>query len=322
MLKESELHGIFIPIVTPFGKSGEVDLESFRGLSAALIAQGIHGLVVNGTTGESPTITEEEVAQLMKTARDAVAQHAQGGEMPEAADGVAYGNSAGGSWREERPARRVPIILGTGTNDTASTVRRTERAGELGADAALVVVPYYNKPSRQGIIEHFRRVAEVGLPVIAYDVPHRTGVHLAVDTMRTILDIDGVIGLKDSTEGIDRVSELTRFDTKPILCGHDTNFYAALVCGARGGMLASAHAETASFVALYDSFTIGSLQQSKPVFDRLLPLIRLLFAEPNPAPVKWLLAQQGLIASDALRLPMTPIGEELAKKIATLVLLK
>lgn len=285
MLTEQQLKGIFIPIITPFHPSGEVDEESFRNLVTRYIGDGIHGLVVNGTTGESPTMKQQEWEALTKAAKETIG------------------------------SVRVPLVVGTGTNDTASTVQRTEQAGLLGADAVLVVVPYYNRPSQQGIIEHYRRVAEVGVPVILYEIPSRTGISLEVNTVRTILDMDGVIGMKDSSGGIQLISELSRCGSKPVLCGEDANFYASLCCGAKGGMLASAHMHTERFVHIYNSFFSGLVNEAKLEFDELLPLIRLLFAEPNPAPLKWLLAEQGLIASGALRLPLTPISTKLQEQL-------
>jgi len=285
MLTEQQLRGIYVPIVTPFHPDGQLDLESFRNLALRFIASGIHGLVVNGTTGESPTVTPEEVEALAAAAKAAI-------------------GSTG-----------LPMVLGTGTNDTMSTVRKTEQAGKLGADAALVIVPYYNKPSQQGIIEHFRRVAEVGVPVIVYENPGRTGVALQTETARAILDMDGVIGMKDSSGGIQLVTELTRVGSKPVLCGDDAYFYASLCCGAKGGMLATAHIRTEQFVQLYNRFTEDSAVEARKRFDELLPLIRLLFAEPNPAPLKWLLAEQGAIAGGALRLPLTPISAKLQEQL-------
>ncbi|NOU97126.1 4-hydroxy-tetrahydrodipicolinate synthase [Paenibacillus sp. LMG 31456] len=289
MLKSHELRGIFVPIVTPFEANGELDLESFGTFAQHLITEGIHGLVVNGTTGESPAIESNEVLMLLAAARKAM-----------------------------ESTRRIPIVLGTGTNSTASTLKRTEQAGLHGADAALVVVPYYNRPSQQGIIEHFRSLADVGLPVILYDIPHRTGVVLELDTVRTIMEMDHMIGLKDSTGSIKLVTELSRIGSKPVLCGDDELFYASLCCGAQGGMLASANVATNRFVRLYQHQMEDQTQEARHMFDDLLPLIRLLFTEPNPAPLKWLLAQQQQIKSDELRLPMTRISSQLQQQLASI----
>ncbi|TDF99180.1 4-hydroxy-tetrahydrodipicolinate synthase [Paenibacillus piri] len=290
MLTAEQLHGIFVPIVTPFACNGELDLESFDQLARKLIGEGIAGLVVNGTTGESPTVEPDEWAALIAAARKAA-------------------QTAG--W--------VPVIAGTGTNSTFSTVRKTEQAGLHGADAALVVVPYYSRPSQLGIIEHFRRTGDAGLPVIMYDIPHRTGVALELNTVRTILEMDHVIGLKDSTGSVKLVSELSRLGTKPVLCGDDELFYASLSCGAQGGMLAAANADARTLVQVYEYFAQGRTVEAKRLFDRLLPIVRLLFSEPNPAPLKWLLAQRQTIASGELRLPMSRIGLPLQEQLSSYV---
>ncbi|MDU0201583.1 4-hydroxy-tetrahydrodipicolinate synthase [Paenibacillus sp. MAH-36] len=289
MLKEKDLHGVYVPIITPFDEEGELDAASFYNLAYNLFQDGIDGLVVNGTTGESPTIASDELGVMFATAqaaRDAAHVH-------------------------------VPLVVGTGTNDTRSTVRKTEEAGKLGADSVLVVVPYYNKPSQQGIIEHFRRVASVGVPVILYEVPHRTGVKLELNTVRTILELDGVIGMKDSTPNTKLVSELTRLGSKPILCGEDTLLFEALQSGAKGVMSASANVQTERFIAFYRHFLAGQQEKSKVLFEELLPLIRLLFQEPNPAPLKWLLEQQSVIESGTLRLPLMPVSEGLRVNLAS-----
>jgi 4-hydroxy-tetrahydrodipicolinate synthase len=285
MLKEQDLYGIYVPVITPFLQNGEVDYKSFRGHMKSLVASGIHGLVINGTTGESPTVSMDEVKSITETAKEIL--------------GTA----------------RMPIVIGTGTNNTASSMMRTELAGSFGADAALVVVPYYNRPSQEGIIEHFRQITQIGLPVIAYDVPARTGVGLTINTAKTILEMDGVIGLKDSSGGLKLITELSNLGSKPILCGEDELLYSKLCSGAKGGMLASANIQTEKFVQLYTSYMDGDIHQSKQIFDQLLPLIRLLFKESNPAPLKWLLARQGVIDTDRLRLPMTSISYSLQQEM-------
>jgi 4-hydroxy-tetrahydrodipicolinate synthase len=196
MLTEHHLKGIYVPLVTPFLSNEDLDLESYRSYLANLIQHNIQGIVVNGTTGEAPTVSWEEVRELVRIAQEIMSNK---------------GN-------------RIPLIIGVGTNHTLSTVKRIELAGQLGADAVLVVTPYYSRPSEEGILEHYRRAAQVGVPVIAYEVPSRTGIQLSVNTMRRILDLNGVIGLKDSSGGTDLIKQLTVLDTKPILCGEDLYF--------------------------------------------------------------------------------------------------
>ncbi|TVX96901.1 4-hydroxy-tetrahydrodipicolinate synthase [Cohnella terricola] len=287
MLKERDLKGVYVPVVTPFLANGELDPLSYENYLNRLLAQDIQGIVVNGTTGESPTVRWEEVEELVRLSRIAA----------------------------ENANKRVPIVIGTGTNDTATTVKRTEMAGLLGADAVLVSTPYYNRPSQEGIIEHYRTVARTGVPVIAYEVPARTGVRLTVDTVRRILELDGVIGLKDSSGGIELVSELTRLGAKPVLCGEDIYYHAMLSQGATGGIVASANVRTSEFVEVSHLAGQGDIRSAKKAFDRLVPLIRALFQESNPSPLKWLLAWQDEISSDTVRLPMTPITPELRAQL-------
>lgn len=291
MLDRRDMHGVFVPVITPFLQSGELDLESYRSYLGGLIQNDIQGLVINGTTGEAPTVTWEEVLQLVQATKKLIGDKKQ----------------------------RMPVIIGTGTNDTVSTVRRTESAAEIGADAVLVVVPYYSKPSQEGIIKHFQKVAEVGVPVIFYEIPSRTGVRLTMETARRIMDLNGVVGLKDSSDSLALLSELNRHGAGPVLCGDDINYYAMLKQGAAGGILASANVNTQTFIDVYRLVQRGDDLSAKHFFDQQIPLIRKLFQESNPAPLKWILARKGIIASDQLRLPMTPISKELEDELEQLL---
>jgi len=287
MLRERDLRGVYVPVVTPFLANGELDPVSYENYLNRLLEHDIQGIVVNGTTGESPTVSWEEVRELVRLSRIGA----------------------------ENANKRVPIIVGTGTNDTATTVKRTEMAGLLGADAVLVSTPYYNRPSQEGIIEHYRMAAKTGVPVIAYEIPSRTGVRLTVDSVRRILELDGVIGLKDSSGGIELISELTRLGAKPVLCGEDIYYHAMLSQGATGGILASANVRTSEFVEVCRLAGQGDILSAKKVFDQLVPLIRALYRESNPSPLKWLLARQGAISSDTVRLPMTTITQGLRAEL-------
>lgn len=290
-MERQDMQGIFVPLITPFSLDGGLDLASYRNYVGNLLSHDIQGLVINGTTGEAPTVRWEEVMQLTKSTQELL----------------------------ESKKLSVPVVVGTGTNDTASTVQRTEMAADIGADAVLVVVPYYSKPSQQGIIEHFRRVTQVGVPVIAYEIPSRTGISISMDTARKILDMSGVIGIKDSSDSLELVSELARSGSGPVLCGDDLQFHAKLSQGASGGMLASANVNTQAFIDVYHLFRRGDVIAAQRSFDRVTPLIRKLFQESNPSPLKWILASQGLIASDQLRLPMTSISMELEAELERLL---
>lgn len=287
MLTEQQIQGIYVPVITPFTKDNQLDIPSFRNYITHMANSGIHGLVINGTTGESPTVSWDEVEQLVQVTKETL----------------------------QSINKTIPIVVGTGTNDTASTVKRTQMAGELGADAVLVVTPYYNRPTEEGIYEHFRVTAEVGVPIIVYEIPARTGVRVSVDTMKRIMNLDGVIGLKDSTNGVELMSELVRSGSKPILCGDDAFFYDMLSEGAAGGMLASANINTEQFIEVYDRYKNGDKEGSRELFTRVAPFIDHLFAEPAPAMIKWLLVSQGIITSDQLRLPLMPASEQLKAKM-------
>ncbi|WP_150267819.1 4-hydroxy-tetrahydrodipicolinate synthase [Paenibacillus tepidiphilus] len=285
MLTEEQIYGVYVPVVTPFDAAGEIDLESYRRYVNNIIKNNIHGLVVNGTTGESPTVNIQELQTLITASQELL------------------------------KGRNIPLVIGTGTNDTSSTVKRTELAANAGADAVLVVVPYYSRPSQEGIIAHFRKAAEVGVPIIAYDIPGRSGVGMTLDTARTILDMEHVVGLKDCSGSPQLVSELSRLGCKPVLCGDDMHFYDMLGYGASGGMLASANVHTDKFLGIYELYRAGNTAAARAEFDALVPLMQLLFKESNPAPIKWLLSARGEIASDTLRLPMTSISTGLREEL-------
>ncbi|NUU76776.1 4-hydroxy-tetrahydrodipicolinate synthase [Paenibacillus xylanilyticus] len=287
MLTEQQIHGIYVPVITPFTQDNQLDLTSFQTYITHMANSGIQGLVINGTTGESPTVSWDEVEQLVRITKDTLSSM----------------------------NKTIPIVVGTGTNDTASTITRTQKAKELGADAVLVVTPYYNRPTEAGIFEHFRATAEVGVPIIVYEIPARTGVRVSIDTMKKIMNLNGVIGLKDSTNGIELMSELVRSGSKPILCGDDSFFYDMLNEGAAGGMLASANINTKQFIEVYDRFKAGDKDGSRDLFNELVPFILHLFEEPAPALLKWLLVKQGIIASAHLRLPLMPASEQLKAKM-------
>jgi 4-hydroxy-tetrahydrodipicolinate synthase len=285
-LRASDLRGVFVPIVTPFLEDGAVDEASLLALTDGLLTAGVHGLVLAGTTGESPTLRwSSEVERLLA---------------------ILVGQVRG----------RVPILVGTGTNDTAESVRRTARAQSLGADGAFAVCPYYNRPSPAGVLAHYRAIAAVGLPTVAYHIPYRTGLRLDVPTLREVLAIPGVIGLKESSGGLENVGPLASAAGPAILCGEDALFLDALELGAHGAIVASANLLPRAFVEVFAAFAAGQRERARDSFARIRPLVELLFAEPSPAPLKWALHQQGRLRSPTLRLPMAAIGEDLARRLA------
>ncbi|WP_054971694.1 dihydrodipicolinate synthase family protein [Paenibacillus sp. A3] len=272
MLTEDTLRGVMVPVVTPFDHSGELDIRSFEELIRRLVSKGIHGLIINGTIGESPVLESREFEILISAARNAIAA-----------------------------SRTIPLIVGTGESNTSAAVRRTAQAKSLGADAALVAAPDSHFLSQQAVIRHFQALAEADLPIILCDPPHRDGFALDLETVKVIMGMEHVIGLKEGTGKIRRMFRLARSMSKPVLCGEDELFFASLCCGAKGGILASANLDSEQFVQVYELFRAGKIDDSSQLFHQLLPLVQFLFSEPTPAPLKWLLTQRGYIRSDRLR---------------------
>ncbi|MGG1312703.1 4-hydroxy-tetrahydrodipicolinate synthase [Cohnella laeviribosi] len=288
----SRLKGIFVPVVTPFDRNGQLDLASFEQYLQRVVNAGVNGLVINGTTGEAHSVKDDELQELMKSVRKIVG------------------------------SREIPVVVGASSNDTATAVKKVETARRAGADGVLVVAPYYVLPSREGLIEHFRATASLGVPVIVYDNPKRTGVKMDADTICAIMELENVIGLKDSSGDIRLVTELVRRGSKPVMCGDDLLLYASLCCGATGGIVASASLLTERFVELFRLLDEGDFRQSRSLFLTLTPLIGALFKEPSPGPIKWLLAETGVISSDRVRLPLTGISDDLKRELEQLLQLE
>ena len=284
-LTAADLRGVIVPVITPFDPGGAVDVATLRFLIEGLIAEGVHGLVLAGTTGESPTVSWDEIERLLPAVIAAV-------------------------------RGRVPLLVGTGCNDTAASVQRTRRARALGADGAFAVCPYYNRPAPAGVIAHYQAIAAVGLPTVAYHIPYRTGLSLDRETLEAILAIPGIIALKESSGGVGNIAYLATRPGAALLCGEDALFLAALEAGAAGAIIASANLLPRGFVAVHDAFVAGDLERARERFAALVPLIELLFAEPSPAPLKWALQRLGKIPAATLRLPMTPITPALEARLA------
>lgn len=266
--------GIWLPLITPF-RNGALDLDAARRLTRHYIDAGIHGLVVCGTTGEAPTLDESEQLALL----DAVL---------EAADGC------------------CPVMMGLGSNDTREALRRLPSLRRRPVAGLLTVAPYYSRPSQQGLESHFRTIAEAaGLPVILYNIPYRTGVNLELATAQALADVPNIVAIKESGGNLLQLMDLLRETRLQVLAGEDHLIFTTLCLGGSGAIAAAAHLYPERYVRLYEAFRQGELAQAREIAAGLLPLVRALFSEPNPAPIKALLAQQGWIA-DELRLPMTP----------------
>jgi 4-hydroxy-tetrahydrodipicolinate synthase len=273
------LQGSLVAIVTPMQEDGTLDLESFRRLLDWHIGEGTDGIVVVGTTGESPTVDFDEHRLLIKTAVDHVAQ-------------------------------RVPVIAGTGANSTSEAIELTAYAKEAGAEYCLSVVPYYNKPTQEGLYRHFKAIAEaVDLPMIVYNVPGRTVADLQNETVLRLAQVPGVVGIKDATANLERGSDLIRRKPREfrVFSGDDATGLALVLLGGHGVISVTANVAPRLMHEMCAAALAGDLARAREANHRLLPLHRNLFLEANPIPVKWAAQQMGLIPG-GIRLPLTPLS--------------
>ena len=276
------LRGAFTALVTPFTADGAVDETAFRQLVTWQLLSGIDGLVPCGTTGESPTLSPAERERLIAIAVEL---------------------------RDERPwRRRATVVAGTGSNDTAATIRATRRASELGADAALVVAPYYNRPDQRMLDAHFRAIAdEGGLPIVVYNVPGRTGTNVEADTFLRLAEHPRVIGVKEASGNVEQIARICR-DRPPevaVLSGDDAATLAVLAMGGDGVVSVASNEIPGEMVALCAAGLGGDWRGARRLHERWLPLILANFrGAPNPVPVKAALALMGLVPTDRLRAPL------------------
>jgi len=282
-----KLEGSMTALVTPF-RDGQIDWPAMEVLIERQIAGGTRGLIPCGTTGESPTLSHEE--------HDAVIE-----------------------FTVAQAAGRALVIAGTGSNATAEALRLTSHAKEAGADACLIVNPYYNKPPQRGLFEHVRRLGEVGLPIVLYNIPGRTGIELAPETVvRMYEEIDAVVGIKEATGRPDVSSAVAAACDIAILSGDDSLTAPLAAVGGRGVISVLANVLPAEVRTLCDALLAGDLAAMVAQHRKLFPLFRAMFLETNPIPVKAALAMGGWIANE-LRLPLVPLAEEHHKHLAELL---
>jgi 4-hydroxy-tetrahydrodipicolinate synthase len=275
------IQGSIVAIVTPMHADGSLDLPGLRKLIDWHIAEGTDGIVIVGTTGESPTVSVEEHCELIKIA-------------------------------VEHTAKRIPIIAGTGGNSTTEAIELTRYAKEVGADASLQVVPYYNRPTQEGMYLHFRKIAEsVDLPVILYNVPGRTVADMSNDTILRLAQVPGIIGVKDATGNIGRGTDLIRLAPKSfaVYSGDDPTAMALMFCGGKGNISVTANVAPRAMHELCIAAMSGKVAEAITINNRMLPLHNKLFVEPNPVPVKWALTEMGMMP-EGIRLPLAPLGAD------------
>jgi 4-hydroxy-tetrahydrodipicolinate synthase len=272
--------GSLVAIVTPMHEDGRLDLGAFKKLIDWHVAEGTDGIVVVGTTGESPTVNVDEHKELIRVA----VQHAKG---------------------------RIPVIAGTGGNSTAEAIELTAAAKKAGAIACLSVVPYYNKPTQEGLYRHFRKIAEtVGLPTILYNVPGRTVADLQNDTVLRLAQVPGIIGIKDATANIERGTDLLKRLPRSfaVYSGEDATALALILLGGHGVISVTANVAPKLMHQMCAAALVGDVKRARELNLKLLPLHQRLFVEANPIPVKWALAEMGMIEY-GLRLPLSPLAE-------------
>jgi 4-hydroxy-tetrahydrodipicolinate synthase len=280
--------GALTALVTPFTPDGAVDEAAFRRLVRWQVLAGIDGLVPCGTTGEAPTLTAAEREWLIATTVEVVA---------------------------ERPSRaRVRVIAGTGTNDTAATIAATRRAAELGADAALVVAPYYNRPDGRMLEAHFRAVADEGdLPIVVYNVPSRAGTNLDADTFLRLADHPRVVAVKEASGNLDQIARICRDRPRDVavLAGDDAWTLAVLAMGGDGVVSVASNEIPGELVSLCAAARTGDWEAARRVHERWLPLFQGNFrGGPNPVPAKAAMALMGLLETDAVRGPLLPLDPD------------
>lgn len=280
--------GVLPAIITPFKRNStmDLDLEGLRSNIAFLLEQGVHGIVPCGSTGESATLSFEEHEQVIEVAVDEV----------------------GG---------RVPVLAGTGSNNTAEAIRFTEAAKDLGADGALVISPYYNKPNRSGLIKHYTRIADIDIPVVMYNVPGRTGQNLLPDLVIELARHPNIVGIKEASGDISQVSRIiegTLDEDFMVISGDDGLTMPILCLGGSGVISVAANIEPALMVKMFDHFCEGELEEALDLHYTLSPLFRGLFTDTNPIPVKKAVALRGM-AGGPVRLPLDDLDAEKTKKL-------
>lgn len=279
--------GSIVALVTPMHEDGRVDHDALRSLIDWHIAEGTDCIGVVGTTGESPTVTVEEHCEVIRTA----VRHAAG---------------------------RVPIMAGTGGNSTAEAIELSRYAKEVGADCTLSVVPYYNKPTQEGIYRHFKAIAEaVDIPMVLYNVPGRTVTDMLPETAIRLASVPHVVGIKEATGNIERACWLIRQAPRgfSIYSGDDPTAVALMLLGGHGNVSVTANVAPRQMHDLCMAALEGRTREATQLHMKLLPLHKQLFCEPNPVAVKWALAQLGR-CGESLRLPLTPLtptGQQLVR---------
>jgi 4-hydroxy-tetrahydrodipicolinate synthase len=279
-------HGSLVAIVTPL-KKGKVDEKALGDLIDWQIAQGTHGIVPCGTTGESATLTHEEHDRVVAFTIDAV-------------------------------GKRVPVIAGTGSNSTDEAIALTRHAKKAGADGALLITPYYNKPTQEGLYRHYKAVAEaVDLPIVLYNIPGRTSVNMLPPTVARLASLKNVVAIKEGSGSLQQVSDIIQAcgERMTVLSGDDALTLPMMALGARGVITVTANIVPKDMAKMVDAFAAGRLKDAQKLHYRMSPLFAALFYETNPIPVKEALGMMGRCSAE-LRLPLCPMAADTREKLS------
>lgn len=288
-----KVKGLWVPVVTPF-ENDELDMVSYEKLVNHYINEGVHGLMPLGTTGETPTLSEKEYEEIVSKTMEVV-------------------------------NGRVPVIIGLGGNCTRSVVDKLKVVEKHKVQGILSVSPYYNRPDQRGIYEHFKKISEsTDLDIVLYNIPYRTGRNMENETILRLSEEKNIVGVKDASGDFNKTIELllNKPDEFSVLSGEDNLFYSSLLLGGDGGVTASAHLKTKEFIKVYDYIQNNDAKAALEIWKEISPMIPLLFKEPNPTPIKYMLKRIGLINSDEVRLPLVPISEELKNELDSNIVLQ
>ena len=289
-----QLRGAFTAMITPMKEDGSIDYDGYRKLLRFQMKEGIDGLVPLGTTGETPTLDEDEEQRIIDVVMEEVR-----------------------AFEKERGVK-IPVVLGAGSNNTRDAVRYTERAKKAGADAALVVTPYYNKPSSEGIFRHFEAVSRVGIPILVYNIAGRTGKNIDTPTLSRIADLPNIAGVKEASGSISQMMDVidtikSKHPDFSVLSGDDAMTLPLIACGGDGVVSVVSNAAPAPVSEMVRAALSGDYEAARKIHYRLLPFFKAAFVDGNPTSIKYAMHVKGL-PSGSVRLPLVDVHDE-AKKI-------
>ena len=288
------LRGAFTAMITPMKEDGSIDYDGYRKLLRFQMEESIDGLVPLGTTGETPTLDEDEEQRIIDVVMEEVRAF------------------------EKEKSVKVPVVLGAGSNNTRDAVRYTERAKKAGADAALVVTPYYNKPSSEGIFRHFEAVSRVGIPILVYNIAGRTGKNIDTPTLSRIADLPNIAGVKEASGSISQMTDViatikSKHPDFAVLSGDDAMTLPLLASGGDGVVSVVSNAAPALVSEMVRAALAGDYEAARKIHYRLLPFVKAAFIDGNPTSIKYAMRVKGL-PSGSVRLPLVDVHDE-AKKI-------